>query len=231
MRQKILCSVCILGLVFALPVTAGRVNVPGFSGNFTVPASSLKEARWESVVRQQYDFSCGSAAIATLLSFHYDRQVSEAEVFETMFRAGNQDKIRADGFSMLDMKKYLDDVGLRSDGFRMNLDQLSGIGVPAIALVNTNGYRHFVVVRGMREDDVLLADPAIGSIKVPREHFEAIWDGTVLASRDSLMVARENFNAERDWRVWPKAPLRQAPDRAGLGMFLLSLPGRNELGR
>ncbi len=231
MQYKTVWCVCLLGLVSGFPAHAGTVNIPGFAGNFSVPANSLKESRWKSVIRQQYDFSCGSAAVATLLSFHYDRNIDEADVFESMFRAGNQQKIRAEGFSMLDMKNYLDSLGLKSDGFRMNLDQLADIGVPAIALVNTNGYRHFVVVRGLRDDDVLLADPAIGSIKISRDQFQSIWDGTVLAARGFILVAREHFNAERDWRVWPKAPLDQASSSTGLGMFLLSLPGRNELGR
>jgi uncharacterized protein len=209
----------------------GQVLIQGFTGSFSVPVKSLKEARWDTVIRQQYDFSCGSAAVATLLSHHYGVKVDEAEVFQAMFQAGDQAKIRAEGFSMLDMKRFLDSRGLQSDGFRMTLDQLLKIGVPGIVLVNTQGYRHFVVLRGMRDGTILLADPAIGSITVPRAQFESIWDGTVLAARANLQVARNNFNSSRDWEPWPRAPITRGVDRSGLGMFVLSLPGRNELGR
>jgi predicted double-glycine peptidase len=113
----------------------------------------------------------------------------------------------------------------------MSLDQLFKIGVTGIVLVNTQGYRHFVVLRGVRDGNILLADPAIGSITVPREQFEAIWDGTVLAARANIQVARENFNSMRDWEPWPTAPITRGVDRSGLGMFVLSLPGRNEFGR
>ena len=116
----------------------GQVLVQGFTGSFTVPVKSLKEARWDRVIRQQYDFSCGSAAVATLLSHHYGMKIDEAEVFQAMFKAGDQAKIRAEGFSMLDMKRFLDSQGLQSDGFRMTLDQLLKIGVPGIVLVNTD---------------------------------------------------------------------------------------------
>lgn len=214
-----------------IPAQAGVVSIQGVGGAFTVPVDSLQELRWETVIRQQYDFSCGSAAVATLLTYHYDMPVNEAEVFERMYRAGNKEKIQAEGFSMLDMKRYLDHKGLHSDGFRMSLDKLVEIGVPAIVLVNTNGYRHFVVVRGLRGDTVLLADPAIGSIAISRQEFERIWDGTVLAARAKLQVARENFNTLRDWDAWPTAPISKGVDRSGTGMFLLSLPGSNELGR
>ncbi len=209
----------------------GQVLIQGFTGSFLVPVQSLKEARWDTVIRQQYDFSCGSAAVATLLSHHYGIKVDEAEVFQAMFQAGDQAKIRAEGFSMLDMKRFLDSQGLQSDGFRMSIDQLLKIGVPGIVLVNTQGYRHFVVLRGMRDGTILLADPAIGSITVPRAQFESIWDGTVLAARANLQVARNHFNSIRDWEPWPRAPITRGVDRSGLGMFVLSLPGRNELGR
>lgn len=226
---------CLLGLLTASstisPAHGGQVHINSFAGSFSVPVKSLKEARWDRVIRQQYDFSCGSAAVATLLSFHYNMPMDEAQVFQAMYRAGDQAKIQAEGFSMLDMKRFLDSQGLHSDGFRMSLDQLVQIGVPGIVLVNTQGYRHFVVVRGLRDDHVLLADPAIGSITVPRAQFENIWDGTVLAARGNIQVARANFNHIRDWEAWPTAPISKGMSRTGLGMFVLSLPGVNEFGR
>lgn len=210
---------------------AGSVSIPGMGGNVSVPVASLPEVRWQTVIHQEYDFSCGSAAVATLLTYHYEHAVSEDKVFQAMFRHGDQRKIHAEGFSMLDMKRYLDSQGLRSDGFRISLDKLARLGVPAIALVNTKGYRHFVVVRGIQGDRVLLADPAVGSVAISRRTFEQIWNGIVLAARSSLQTARSHFNDERDWRGWPQAPISKGVSRTGLGMFTLTIPGRNELGR
>lgn len=210
---------------------AGNLRIQGAGGAFSIPVTSLKEARLQTVIRQQYDFSCGSAAVATLLTYHYERPVSEAEAFEFMYRTGDQDKIRQEGFSMLDMKRFLDDRGLRSDGFRISLDRLGEIGVPGIALINTRGYLHFVVVRGIRQGKVLLADPVAGSVAIGRAEFEQIWNGVILAARSEIQTARRHFNDRRDWNAWPDAPIAQGVDRTGLGMFTLSLPGRNELGR
>lgn len=226
-------TLCLLAGFFAhLPeAEAGTLRIQGAGGAFSVPVTSLKEARLQSVIRQQYDFSCGSAAVATLLTFHYERPVNETEAFEFMFRTGDQEKIRQEGFSMLDMKRFLDARGLRSDGFRMDLDRLAEIGAPGIALINTRGYRHFVVVRGMRGDKVLLADPVAGSVAIDRAEFEQIWNGVILAARSDLQTARRHFNDSRYWDAWPQAPIAQGMDRNGLGMFTLSLPGRYELGR
>lgn len=212
---------------------AANIQIPGFGGQgFFMSAKSLKEAKWDATIHQQYDYSCGSAAVATLLTYHYATPTAEAEVFRTMFQAGNQQKIRAQGFSMLDMKRYLDSKGLHSDGFRMTLDGLKKIGVPAITLVNTKGYRHFIVIKGVTATEVVVGDPAAGTTVVPRSLFEQIWNGEVLAARGKIVTARQHFNTIRDWSVRPQAPLAQGVNnRIGLGVFSLTLPGRHEFGR
>lgn len=214
------------------PTLAGPAVIQGAGGSFSVPVMSLKEKRWTNVVRQQYDFSCGSAAVATLLTYHYEMPVQEAQVFEEMFVRGDRPKIQAEGFSLLDMKHYLDRRGLKSDGFRMTLDKLAEIGVPGIVLMNTGGYRHFVVVKGIEADRILVADPAFGTTIWPRDRFEAAWgNGIILAAREGIEVAQVHFGDIPDWQIRPKAPLGQGIDRSGLGTFTLTLPGRHELGR
>lgn len=215
----------------AIDALAGPVNVAGTFGSFTVSARSLNEMRWDQVVPQQYDYSCGAAAVATLLTHHYGRETTEAEVFEAMIAAGDREQIEAHGFSMLDMKRYLDSQGLESDGFRVDLDAYLDIGVPSITLIDTGGYKHFVVIKGMDEDRVLVGDPAVGSVVVPREHFETLWQGTVLGARADMALAKEYFNHERDWAIRPQAPLAQGRRRTDIGTALLLMPGPNELGR
>lgn len=60
---------------------------------------SYRDIPFRTVVRQRYDFSCGSAALATLLRYHYDREVGEEQIFRAMYAAGDQDTIRRVGFS------------------------------------------------------------------------------------------------------------------------------------
>lgn len=218
-------------VLLATTSQAGSLQLQGVAGRYSVPVKSLKEKRWDAVVRQKYDFSCGSAALATLLTYHYDRPVAEDKVFETMFLIGDQQRIQQHGFSLLDMKTYLDSLGLQSDGFRFTLEQFTQIGVPGITLIDTNGYKHFVVVKGIKGDKVLIGDPASGTTVVPRERFEKLWNGAVLAARADVETARKHFNTSRDWAVRPTSPLGQGVDRSGVGMSTLSLPGRNEIGR
>ncbi len=210
---------------------AGPVNVSGSFGSFNLKPRSLQEMRWDRVVRQQYDFSCGSAAVATLLTYHYQRPTSEDTVFKSMIDGGDRERIQAQGFSMLDMKRYLDAQGLRSDGFKMKLESFLKIGVPGITLVDTQGYKHFVVVKGLDENTVLVGDPAVGTVPVPKAVFLGMWSGAVLAARAEVNIASQHFNSHADWKVRPKAPIGEGMRRADIGTMLLTLPARNELGK
>ncbi len=211
------------------PAGAGEVLAQTAGVYFRAPVVSLKEARFQSVYRQQLDFSCGSAALASLLTFHYERPTSEREALVAMWENGDQEKIRRLGFSLLDMKKYLASRGLRADGFEASIDDLGKAGVPAIVLVNMNNYKHFVVVKGVRGDEVLVGDPAFGVNIIPREKFDAMWNGILFVIRGQAEVGRRNFNLERDWAVRGKAPFGTALGRnQGLSTFAMLLPGRNE---
>src|SRR3954454_18291549 len=84
---------------------AGEVPLLGRdNASMSLHVTSLKELRFKrafrATVHQQYDFSCGSAALATLLTYHYGRPVTEQQVFQVMYQNGNQARIREVGFSM-----------------------------------------------------------------------------------------------------------------------------------
>lgn len=197
-----------------------QMNAP-LGGAVSVPTVSLKGARFLATLRQQYDFSCGSAAVATLLTHHYGWQVDESTVFQAMFEHGDQEKIRREGFSMLDMKRYLDNRGFAANGVEASLDQLSEVKVPAIALINENGYAHFVVIKGVRGKDVLLGDPAMGTRVMTRTDFERYWINSILlVVTNRIEVAK--FNRDEDWRVRPNAPLQAQRDAAVAAMHSLT---------
>lgn len=208
--------------------SAGEAVVRAAGGTFAVPTVSLREARFQTVIRQQYDFSCGSAALATLLHYHYGMPTNEEAIFRNMYENGDQAVIRQAGFSLLDMRSFLARVGLRADGYEVTLDKLTELSVPAIVLINTKGYRHFVVIKGIRGDEILVGDPALGTRVYDREDFEAIWQGISFMIRDKLEVAHANFNKDEDWAVRAKAPFGTALSRQGLSTLSLHLPVLSE---
>ena len=189
------------------------LRVPG--GAYSVRLTSLKEARFKTTLPQQYDFSCGSAATATLLTHQYGHLVSEVDVFVQMYNNGDQARIRKEGFSLLDMRRYLRSKGYEADGFELPLDKLQQENVPAIVLLNDRGSRHFVVVKGLRNGRVLLGDPARGTRAMPRSRFEALWDNRVMFVVHNQRE-RARFNQASDWKTAPPAPLDMGIQRDGL---------------
>lgn len=217
-----LCATAIFFLSW--PIRAGAMDVISSAGSFSIPVVSLHEARFLTVIKQQYDFSCGSAALATLLTHHYQHPVDERTVFVAMYENGNQDKIRREGFSLLDIKHYLESQGYRADGYFAPLDTLSRKGIPAIVLINDHGYKHFVVVKGVSDTQVLLGDPTAGMKIVPRGEFEDMWNKLLFVIRNKEEMAGKYFNRRDEWKVREEAPLEAAISRDGLLSSTLLLP-------
>ena len=216
----------LLQLLPAPSAEAGRVVIPGMSGSgFNVQVTSRKEALFQTTVHQQYDFSCGSAALATLLTHHYATPVSEQDAFTWMYEKGEQQKIRREGFSLLDMKNYLESRGFQADGYYAPLDKLAIAGIPAIVLVNMKGYRHFVVVKGVTDKQVLIGDPASGIKIMQRAEFEKIWNGLVFIIRNKVFLARNKFNRLDEWQVKGQTPMGMATRANDLANVTFLLPG------
>lgn len=204
-----------------------QLRVP-HGGNYEIELVSLKEARFQTTVPQQYDFSCGSAATATLLTYQYGMPVTEADVFLQMYASGNQARIREEGFSLLDMRRYLESKGFQADGFELPLDKLLDEKLPAIVLLNDRGYRHFVVIKGMRNGRVLIGDPARGTRAMSRRRFESLWDNRVLfVIHNQREIAQ--FNRAQDWRTTPPAPLEAGIMREGLRNIVVPKRGPGDI--
>lgn len=140
------------------------------------PVRSLLEMRHEGVVIQEWDTSCGAAALATVLTYTFDDPVSEREVAQGMLRRTDPLRVKVrGGFSLLDMKRYAEGRGLRAEGYRgLSLEELLRLKSPIVP-IDLYGDPHFVVVRGMREGKIELADPAFGNRSLPLERFNGAW--------------------------------------------------------
>ena len=209
-----------VALLFDSGARAGDLDY-SLTGDFKVRVGSLREARFKTIILQRYDYSCGSAALASLLTYHYGRPTTEEEVFKAMFATGDQEKIQREGFSLLDMKAHLARQGLSADGFKVSLDRIAELGVPVITLINTGGYRHFVIVKGIDDDEVLIGDPAQGVLIAKKERFKPAWSGIALIIRNEASRGKANFNLAQDWRVRQKAPFGNALTRDSLANFTL----------
>ena len=154
--------------------------IPG-AGVIRKPVVSLREARFRNLIPQSTDFSCGAAALATLLTYAYGYDASERAVMEGLLKSSDQEIAQERGFSLLDMKTYLETLGMRGRGYQVSLDKLSLMKMPAIVLLDIQGYQHFVVLKKVVDDQAYLGDPALGNKIVPVEQFAQGWNGVVFA--------------------------------------------------
>lgn len=180
--------------------TGPAVTPPEAGGYYHVPVVTYRDMPFRTVVRQQYDFSCGSAAVATLLRYHYGRAVDETTVFKAMYAVGNQQAIKAHGFSLADIQSYLKSVGFRSDGYRVSFDVYAKARIPALAIIKIGQYKHFVVIKGVDNGYVLIGDPASGIKSMSMSEFMKVWDGLVFIIHDENHPSdRHNFSTKAEW--------------------------------
>jgi predicted double-glycine peptidase len=152
------------------------------------PVRSLAEFRHESVIIQKWKFSCGAAALATLLTHDFEDPVTEHTVASSMLRHTDPSKVRAEeGFSLLALQEYAERRGYEASAYgQLSPQELLAL-VPAIVPVRFRGIDHFIVVRGLQAGEVLFADPAFGRRTLPLPEFERAWEQKI-----AFVIARRS---------------------------------------
>ncbi|WP_456393371.1 C39 family peptidase [Persephonella sp.] len=136
----------------------------------------LNRIKMRNVIKQKLDFSCGSAAVATLFKYYLGLNVTEQQVINGLFKVGNVQKIiKRKGFSLLDIKKLAVALGYKAAGYKTDVKGLASLGKPAIVSITIGKYKHFVIFKGVRNGRVFLADPALGNTVMSVGDFEKIW--------------------------------------------------------
>lgn len=183
----IACCLVLLVPVLSLPSMAdGRGSV-----------RSLLEMRRDRVVVQEWDLSCGAAALATLLNYQHGDQISEREIAKGLIEREeyieNPALVRVrQGFSLLDLKRYVDERGYRGIGYgQLTLDDLIK-QAPIMVPISSHGYNHFVVFRGALGNRVLLADPAFGNRTMLAAKFENAWLNYPRFGRVGFVIAQQD---------------------------------------
>jgi uncharacterized protein len=162
---------CTLRLI--LPWCFGLVLGPAFAA----PVRSLLEIRQEGVIGQKWETSCAAAALATVLTFTHNDPVSEKLVAQRMLRRTDPLKVKLrGGFSLLDMKGFVETRGFKGAGFQaLRFEDLLGLQSPIVP-IDMYGNPHFIVIRGMtRSGAVDVADPAFGNHTMSVSEFQRVW--------------------------------------------------------
>src|SRR5262245_8213021 len=93
------------------PALAWATSVDiGAGARVDIPLRSFKALRDSHVVRQAYDYSCGAAALATLLTYGIEDTVTEQEILQFVLTSLAQDQqapLKKQGLSLLDLQRVV----------------------------------------------------------------------------------------------------------------------------
>ncbi|MBF0391054.1 MAG: hypothetical protein HQL38_00090 [Alphaproteobacteria bacterium] len=141
--------------------------------------SNLLDIKFDGIVRQKNDYSCGAAAIATILRFSYYQVVDEDLILFEIMKDKSFSEARTvlgEGVSLLDLKKVSRRFGVKAEGVKVSLSQISLVPVPFIARIRDDaGSNHFVVVKSISSTSVEMADSARGLVVTTAGDFASQW--------------------------------------------------------
>jgi predicted double-glycine peptidase len=180
------------------------------SATGTLPVHSWKAARDARIVKQNLDYSCGAAALATILQSFYGMHTSEEELLDAIGKN--------DAASFADMARVLPRFGFKAVGISLSFEQLQRLKIPALLHLRHQQQDHFTVLRGIGKAMVWLGDPSWGNRRLSAQRFLAMWEGEDEQARTGKALL-----------VLPLAPTATRPDffgspaSIGLPLELLTL--------
>ncbi len=178
-----------------------------------IQVQPLIESQFRGIVKQAYDYSCGSAALTTLLNGYMGQNLSEQKVMDGLLRYGEYDRIvQRRSFSLLDMKRYVTALGYDSGGYKGEFSDLVSLNKPAIVPIAYAGFKHFVVFKAHKDGRVFVADPALGNLSFTDAHFKEVWDNNTLfiINPDPLNPAKNLLALQdKDMRIVDDATINQ----------------------
>ena len=173
--------------------------------NGLVEVNSWKNIRDNSIEKQDEDYSCGSASLATILHSFYGLNVYEKDILDEV------EKIADDGTAFFsDLEKVVQTLGFKGIGLSLSFEKLKSIKIPAIVYLRYRGDDHFSVIRGISEDGtVWLGDPSWGNRKFTEHQFKKKWetrDDEKLKGKLLLIIPKDKFtvNLDKDFFHPPK---------------------------
>ena len=173
--------------------------------NGSISSETWKSIRDKKIEKQNDDFSCGSAAMATILRSFYGLDVYENDILEEVIKIGT------DGMaSFSDLEQAVKKFGFKAIGLSVSFEKLKSIKIPAIVYLRYRGDDHFSVIRGISESGVVwLGDPSWGNRKFTEYQFKKMWetrDDERLKGKILLIIPKDKSttNLDKDFFRPPK---------------------------
>ncbi len=138
---------------------------------------------------QKYDFSCGVSSLLTLFKYHFGNDnLNEKETlsgFLDSLPEKEKREVLERGLSVLDLKALSENLGYEVHAVVLKKESLLKIDRPILVYLETKDYKHFSVLRGVKNNTVFLADSSYGKTRMSIPVFLKIWKGNVAIFLDA----------------------------------------------
>lgn len=114
--------------------------------------------------KQHDQMDCGPTCLRMICKY-YGRNVSMAELRKLT-------QVTKSGVNLLGISEAAEKLGLKTQGVKLNLDQLKKVPLPCVLHWQQN---HFVVLYKVKRNVFHIADPGIGKRKLNEEQFLKYW--------------------------------------------------------
>lgn len=121
------------------------------------------------MIFQEEVTECGLACVTMILNYH--------QVKIDLFSLRQQFDSSLKGTSLGQLSKIIKQFGLDTKIFKIQSSQITTIKMPCIAFWES---KHFVVIKAIQKDKIILHDPAIGLYTLTKNKFNQFFSGYVL---------------------------------------------------
>jgi predicted double-glycine peptidase len=208
-KPSIYTLLCVAVLLVSGCANIGKPHPVALSSgglHFKKPVKTWKDFLEQNIVMQQFDYSCGAAALATLMQHYFQDDVTEKDILEDIVNQLNDKDFKnrkKEGLSLLDLKQFAQRRGYQAVGVKLKFAALPKLRGPVLVYLETSEYKHFAILRGIKEDRVFLADPSRGNIRMSAFEFAKEWPGI------ALVLGKKGFGtpSEHSLAIQEKSPI------------------------
>ena len=154
--------------------------------------TSWKQWQQRNVVMQNREYTCGAAALATVLRYYWGDAANEETVLAVLTKMLSPAELRdrvINGLAISDLRLTAVRMGYEATIGTVSLEQLAAARAPVVVPIRLGKLDHFVVGARVAGGRVYLADPVRGNVRPTIEEFRTQWQKQAV-----LVVAKANVD-------------------------------------